>query len=105
MAHHENVVVDAPVSVRLLHRTVELTDVWTRWIRGWHRSRVSATAADRRELQPAEVAACLSGGLDSFYTVLRERPDDITALITLRRFDETLHPPDHEERRMELVAR
>lgn len=86
MAVGEDVVVDEPVSTRLQNGARIVVDIFLSWRRGGpYRTRLIAPAADRSALAPTEVAACFSGGADSFFTILR-RPD-VTTLMTLVGYD------------------
>jgi len=81
MALGEDLSVDAPVSPRLLASVPRITDFFVTWLPRLHRSEVTAQA--RAPVPPgSEIGATFSGGIDSFYTILRPRDEPITRLIT-----------------------
>jgi hypothetical protein len=91
--------IEAPVSKRLLRRTVQIQDVLTGWFPERRRVEVSApTRADAPRLpEPARgVGAFFSGGIDSCYTLLKSHlewpsvADPITHLIFGKGFDARL---------------
>jgi hypothetical protein len=86
IAQGEDVTIEAPLSRKLHEGFTKAAEIWKSWVPGWHRSRVEAQLVDRCDLSPSVVAACFSGGVDSFYTALRPRQEPITTLITLREF-------------------
>ena len=86
MATGEDVVVEAPVSRRLLAGMDWIAEIWTSWRPKWRRPNVSAEIVDRSSLSPTVDAACFSAGVDSFFTVLRPRPEPISLLITMLGF-------------------
>jgi hypothetical protein len=83
MARREDVGIEAPVSKTLLANAAEIVNIWSAWRRRWRASTIDAQAADRGALEPTEIAACFSGGLDSYYTVLAPREERITTLLSL----------------------
>ncbi len=83
MGGGEDLEVDAPVSAELLRGMSQVAAIWSVWRKRWRRSVVHAEPVDRSNLQPVESAACFSGGVDSFFTLLRPRPEPITTMITL----------------------
>ena len=87
MIFGEDVCIDARVSKQLMSNAAEIVDIWTTWRRKWHGTRVAAAAVEPSTARPDEVAACFSGGVDSFYTILRPREEPITTLVTLRDFE------------------
>lgn len=78
----EDLTLDVPVSSRLLKAAPRIAEQLVASVPGWHRIGVDAPAADRSALAPTEVAAGFSGGVDSFYTVLRPRAEPVTLLLT-----------------------
>jgi hypothetical protein len=87
MALGEDLIVDAPVSTKLQSGIRTIVDIFLSWGRGPYRTRLQAPDADRSTLHPAEIGACWSGGADSFHTILRERDEPITTLLTMVGYD------------------
>ena len=52
MAYGEDMVVDAPVSARLVRNTAEIAGIWTSWRPDWRAPSVEAHQADRSSLTP-----------------------------------------------------
>jgi hypothetical protein len=92
----EDVTIDAPVSRRLLAAVPSIGAFFASWVAGWRPSVVDAPAVDRSALRPDDVAAGFSGGVDSFYTVLRPREEPITTLITMLGLDYEVLVPQLE---------
>jgi len=82
----EDLVLDVPVSSKLQEGIRTIVDVFLSWKMGTYRTRLEAPPVDRPRA-PGEVAACFSGGADSFFTILRERDDPITTLLTIVGYD------------------
>lgn len=105
--------IDLPVD-RLLARNVrELMSIWSVWYPNLKAVPLRLAVIDPVEdARPRRTAAFFSGGVDSFYTVLRHRDEDDRAirvddLILVRGFDFPLENEDAFERhrqRMELAA-
>ena len=100
----EDVVLDVPVSARLLGAAPAIVDYFVSHNRRWHRSRVDAPSVDRSGLTPTEIAAPLSGGVDSFYTALRPREEPITLLISVLGLDYA-HIVERSEPRMQQLSK
>jgi len=81
MAAGEDVVIDAPVSPKLVAGAWDVAGVWSSWRPGWRRSRIEAPTAHACAPSRGGTAASFSGGVDSFFTAVRRKPD---VLITLR---------------------
>jgi len=79
----EDVAIDAPVSRRLLDHVPAIGDFFASWVPRWRPRGVRASGVDRSGLEPTVVAAAFSGGVDSYYTALRERDDPISLLVTI----------------------
>lgn len=77
--------IPAPVSPDLLANTAALQTVFASWLEV-QPVIVDATATRTAGHKPASVASFFSGGVDSFYTVLRHI-DEIDTLIFLRGFE------------------
>lgn len=105
--------IDLPVD-RLLARNVrELMGIWSVWYPDLKAVPLQLQVVDTAEdVRPRRTAAFFSGGVDSFYTVLRHREEDgrairVDDLILVRGFDYPLEKEDAFERhrqRMELAA-
>jgi len=117
MAAGEALVLDPPVSRRLLARAVRVQDVLTSWYPA--RRRITITATTRPSPPGARVAdargvgSFFSGGVDSCYTLLKSRlglpspADPITHLIFVKGFDAPLSEVDRlaeSERRLRDTA-
>ncbi len=112
----EPLTLDPPVSSRLLGRTARAQDVLTYWYPALRRITVAATARPSvGEGRPAGqgVGAFFSGGVDSCYTLLKNRlglpspADPITHLIFVKGFDAPLSEADRlaeSERRLRATA-
>lgn len=87
MAVGEDIRIEAPVSARLVDGAAKIGQTMTRWYPKFRLSRVAAPVPAEPPPRPTEVASTFSGGLDSFYTVLRPRDDPITVVFTIIGFD------------------
>lgn len=75
-----------PVSARLLAQIPRIEDVWHTW-RDFSRVAVTASSETPTILNSSRGVACFfSGGIDSYYTLLKHR-DEITHLIFVSGFD------------------
>jgi len=83
----EDMRIDVPVSRRLLSGTPAVVELNRRWHPRWHPTRVQAQAVDRPRGPGLEVGAFFSGGVDSFATILRARPDPVTVLLSVLGLD------------------
>ncbi len=95
----EPLVLDPPVSPRLLRRTATVQDILTTWYPARRRIPVTApvrTAAPGDAVRGRGVGAFFSGGVDSCYTLVKSRlglpsaADPITHLIFVKGFDAPL---------------
>jgi len=95
----EPLVLDPPVSPRLLRRTATVQDILTTWYPARRRIPVTApvrTAAPGDAARGRGVGAFFSGGVDSCYTLVKSRlglpsaADPITHLIFVKGFDAPL---------------
>ncbi len=117
LAAGESLVLDPPVSRRLLGRAARAQDVLTTWYPARRRITITATA---RPSPPVEwvadargVGSFFSGGVDSCYTLLKSRlglpspADPITHLIFVKGFDAPLSEAERlgeSERRLRATA-
>lgn len=114
----EPLVLDPPVSPRLLRRTATVQDILTTWYPARRRIPVTApvrTAAPGDAARGRGVGAFFSGGVDSCYTLVKSRlglpsaADPITHLIFVKGFDAPLAEADglaqSEARLREVAAR
>ena len=83
-----DIVIDAKISLRLLNNVMTIQDIFTCWDSAlFRRAHVRATPA--RDLQPVrgpEVGCFFSGGVDSFYSLLKHQ-QEINTLILVHGFD------------------
>lgn len=111
----EDLVLEAPVSSKLLSNTQGIVDLIHSWDPRYARVRVDAAPAAVGEGRGAGVALFFSGGVDSFYSLLKnldehpEGPDAITRLVHVHRYG-TRHGYDEATRdkitsHMEGIAR
>jgi hypothetical protein len=114
----EPLVLDPPVSPRLLRRTATVQDILTTWYPARRRIPVTApvrTAAPGDAARGRGVGAFFSGGVDSCYTLVKSRlglpsaADPITHLIFVKGFDAPLAEAEglaqSEARLREVAAR
>ena len=87
MAVGEDVRMDVPVSPRLLAGLEKIIRINAEWHHKLHAVRVRVPSREETPATGGEVASVFSGGLDSFYTILRARDDPITLLFTVVGFD------------------
>jgi hypothetical protein len=99
----EDLVVEAPVSGRLLDAATEISAVYTRRTPSLRRVDADADRADRSGLKPNEIASAFSGGVDSFYAVLRDRDEPVTLLLTMLGLDYSHLLPKLEPRLRRLA--
>jgi hypothetical protein len=86
MAVGEDVSIDVPVSAKLLEGAAKAVRINKEWYPKFHASRVEAPIADPI-VPTGRVASLFSGGIDSFYSILRPRTDPVTLLVTIVGFD------------------
>ncbi len=67
----ESLQIDEPVSVRLANQVARLQDILFLWHPGFRRIAVKLTAGTSQTPRSNGVLALFSGGIDSFYTLLR----------------------------------
>jgi hypothetical protein len=80
-------IVEAPVSARLLAATERIQDIFCSWYPELHRIAIEAHSGNAGlEGRGAGVACFFSGGVDSFYSAFKHR-DEITALVLVHGFD------------------
>ena len=83
-----------PLSTRFLNASPRILDIYTTWNRSLKRVSLSGfVPVDRTRNPSGRVAVFFSGGVDSFYSLLKHR-DEITDLILIHGFD---IPHDKEE--------
>ncbi|MBC5825228.1 MAG: hypothetical protein GIX02_10465 [Candidatus Eremiobacteraeota bacterium] len=79
--------VEAPMSARLLRNLQRITELFVCWEpERFHSVEIDATPAERTAHSGRTTAGFFSGGVDSFYTLLKHR-DEITHLIFVTGFD------------------
>jgi len=89
MATDGTLVLESPVSARLIENAEVIQDILLSW--HGHRLRraeleVVARPSDQAVTRADGVASCFTGGVDSFYTLLKHR-DEITTLVYVHGFD------------------
>lgn len=90
-----------PVSPRLLASMSRIQDIYHAWDQeGFKRVDVRAKPRPERQMKAEGVGCMFSGGVDSFYTLLKHR-EEVTHLIYASGFD---IPPQDEQRRERAVS-
>jgi len=75
------------ISPKLLRSAQEIQEIISKWYPEFQRIRVEAEPAElRKEYQGEEVGCFFSGGVDSFYTLLKHQ-EEITKIIFVHGFD------------------
>ena len=101
MRHGSPLELPEPVSPRLLASMSRIQDVYHAWDQdSFKRVAVSARPRRERQTQAAGVGCLFSGGVDSFYTLLKHR-EEVTHLIFADGFD---IPMQDEQRRERAVS-
>lgn len=92
-------VLDEPVSPKLTSASDTIQEIWSCWRTDLRRVPVASVAADvtRSEGRGRGVACFFSGGVDSFYTLLR-RNEAITHIILVHGFDIELEAVELRQR-------
>jgi len=110
MAFGEELVIDAPVSARLLERTPKIMDIYAAWAGTIQPVSIHATA-QVREKHATGTGQFFSGGVDSFYSLIKRRkdtrpPEDdrLSHLLFLDGFDIPLGNPS-QPKALEAVRR
>jgi len=86
-------VVDLPVSEQLLRTIPTIQDIFACWLpETFHRVSVQATAGTPPPRVADEVGCFFSGGVDSFYTLLKHN-DEITTLFLILGFERRMQDP------------
>jgi hypothetical protein len=85
MATNQTLVVDGPVSPRLLQNVKHIEEIFHCWARRFQILPVVGDSVISRE-EPQNVACFFSGGIDSWYTLLKHQRE-ITHLILVHGFD------------------
>ena len=82
-------VVEEPVSARLLAGARAIVDICSGWERSFHRIPIDAPVVDRSDDGGDKVGLLFSCGVDSFYSLLRTRADAdaISTLVTIHGYD------------------
>ena len=96
--------IHAPVDAQLLDGVRDLNNIWRGWYPHLPIVSIEAETTHAAPLRPTRTAAFLSGGLDSFFTVLRPRESstEIDDLLTVWGFNV---PIEEEEAGRTLLAR
>lgn len=90
--------VGAPVSQQFLEGLETVQDIYTSWWPELKRVRIDGASATQRSPSPeSQVASFFSGGVDSFYTLLKHR-EEIDTLIFVHGFDVALEDADLRNR-------
>jgi hypothetical protein len=99
MRRGEPLAVPGPVSPRLLRGVERIQDIFHAWDGRFHRVPVEAAAATGRpgRAQPRGVACFFSGGVDSFFSVLKHR-ERIDVLLFCEGWDPPLADPGRRVR-------
>ncbi len=97
MKHRLPLELAAPVSPRMLGKIPKIQDILKAWSHPLRRVEVQADAADPDRPTSRGVATFFSGGVDSFYTLLKHR-DEITDLIFIHGYDMELSDTTLRER-------
>ncbi len=96
--------IEAPVDARLLEVLPKIQDIYAAWGYG-KRIAVGATARPYEGGREGRGVACFfSGGVDSWYTVMKHR-DEITDLVYVQGFDVALSDTWRRGKVLELVQR
>jgi hypothetical protein len=97
--------VSGTVSPKLLATTRTIQDIFHRWFPEFQKIPVQAEPGLADEVgRPAGVGAFFSGGVDSFYTLLKHQ-DEITKIILMHGFDIALDKPLLRARISEEIRR
>jgi hypothetical protein len=90
--------VEGTVSPKLLHATDTIQDIIKSWFQGYTSVSIDAEKSNHTEsTNQRGVGAFFSGGIDSYYTLLKHR-DEITTLIFVHGFDIQLEKHEFRER-------
>jgi hypothetical protein len=93
-----NLRVEGTVSPKLLSATDTIQDIIKSWFPGYTSVSIDAETSNHTELSDERgVGAFFSGGMDSFYTLLKHQ-DEISTLIFLHGFDIQLDKHEFRER-------
>jgi hypothetical protein len=100
-----DLVVDGPVSPRLVHGLGGVQEMMSGWYSDFTRVDIRTAGPAARRLADSRGTACFfSAGLDSFYSVLKNR-EQLDALIFIHGFDVLLEDADLRERVAGLARR
>jgi hypothetical protein len=98
MKFGSNLKIGGTVSPKLLHATVTIQDIITSWFPGYTSVSIDAGNSNHTALNDQRgVGAFFSGGIDSYYTLLKHQ-DEITTLIFMHGFDIQLEKHEFRER-------
>lgn len=79
--------IDAPLSTKLLGAADRLSDIYCSWYPDFHRAKVLGTSPSSTPPRSGEgVATFFTGGMDSFYTLLKHR-EEITHVVFVHGVD------------------
>ncbi len=113
LSNGETVVSDIPVDAALLENLKGLTAVWCEWYPQFVQPKIIAPVAplDTAETKARRSAAFFSGGVDSWFTLLRHAPElesaaigQVDDLITVHGFDIPLESTDEFDKLREILA-
>ncbi len=103
MKHADTLIVDGEVSPRLLESIYTLSGIYRSWYPSLHDITIEkAVPAVKTDIREQRVGLFFSGGVDSFYTLLRHC-DEITDLIFVQGFDVDIDNDDLREKTMTMV--
>ena len=105
MKRGEDLSVEWPVCSHLLSKTADIQDIYKVWGYARQRVNVKASEAEAAPSQTSRGVACFfTGGVDSWYTLLKHR-DEITHLVYVQGFDVALSDQWRREKVAALVRR
>lgn len=99
----EDLTIEAPVSARLLSSVEQIMDIFCSWYPNLHRVKIfsDGNCDANLDVNPS-VATFFSGGVDSFYMLLKHK-DEIDSLLLVHGFDIKLHDIEGFERAIKRI--
>jgi hypothetical protein len=98
MAVGENLVINKPVSPLLLRNVNQLQEIYSSWHPKFKKIQIKAEGSRNTVVAPpTEVASFFSGGVDSFYSLIKNNAE-ITTLIYVQGFDVWSHETEFLEK-------